>query len=178
MLNICIFRFSSLVWPYFLYQFLKWQKDCFWRQGCTRPRPSPFWRPRTRYNGVSDPLRGGVRLQDFGPRGVSITEFLDFRERSARNGVEGAVLENFEDFLKVLPNWCCQKALKLNFKDISDGPIFVSGRWKNLKFSPGRSKSTYQRPDAQFCAIKAHNWAFLFQNLSALSASKICILFL
>ena len=39
------------------------------KQGCIRPRPSPSWRPSTRYNGVSDPPRGGVRLQDFGPRG-------------------------------------------------------------------------------------------------------------
>ena len=28
-------------------------------QGCIRPRPSPFQRPSTRYNGVSTPL-GGV----------------------------------------------------------------------------------------------------------------------
>ena len=32
-------------------------------QGCTRPRPSPFERPSTRYNGGSIPLRG-IRLQD------------------------------------------------------------------------------------------------------------------
>ena len=57
----------------------------------------------TRYNGVSDP-RGGFRLQDFGPRGGSIAGFSDFRARSARNGAEGAVLENFEDFSKILPN--------------------------------------------------------------------------
>ena len=35
------------------------------KQGCIRPRPSPFWRPTTRYNGISDPLRGGFRLQGF-----------------------------------------------------------------------------------------------------------------
>ena len=73
-------------------------------QGCIRPRPSPSWRQSTRYNGVSDPPRGGVRLQDFGPRGGSIAGFPDFRARSARNGAEGAVLENFEDFSKILPN--------------------------------------------------------------------------
>ena len=75
-------------------------------QGCIRPRPSPFWRPSTRYNRVSDPLRGGgVRLQDFGPReGGSIAGFSDFRARSARDGAEGAVLKIFEDFLKILPN--------------------------------------------------------------------------
>ena len=36
--------------------------------------------------------------------GVSIAGFSDFRARSARNGAEGAILENFEDFLKILPN--------------------------------------------------------------------------
>ena len=70
------------------------------KQGCMRPRPSPFWRPSTRYNGVSDSLRGG-RLQDFGPRGGSIAGFSDFRAQSARNGAEGAILEHFEDFLKI-----------------------------------------------------------------------------
>ena len=30
-----------------------------YQQGCTRPRPSPSWRPSTRYNGVSEPPRGG-----------------------------------------------------------------------------------------------------------------------
>ena len=67
-------------------------------------------------------------MQDFGPRGVSIAGFSDFRARSARDGAEVAVLENFEDFLKILPNHYTQKTLKLHFKDISDGPIFVSGR--------------------------------------------------
>ena len=61
-----------------------------------------------------------------------------------------------EDFSKILPNWCTQKALRLNFNDILDGPIFVSGRSKNLKFSPGRSKSRFQRPEAQFFAKKVH----------------------
>ena len=73
--------------------------------------------------------------------GGSIAGFSNFRARSARDGAEGAVLENFEDISKILPNYCTQKTLKLHFKDISDGPIFVSGRSENLKFPPGRSKS-------------------------------------
>ena len=46
---------------------------------------------------------------------------------------EGAVLENFGEFSKILSNQCTKKALKLHFKAISDGRIFVSGRSKNLK---------------------------------------------
>ena len=87
----------------------------------------------------------------------SIAGFSDFRTRFARNVAEGAVLENFEDFLIILQNQCIQKALKLHFKVILDRPIFVSVRSKNLKFSPGRSKSTFQRPDPKFYAKKAHN---------------------
>ena len=49
--------------------------------------------------------RGGVSIAGFRPEGgVSIAGFSDFRARSARNGAEGAVLENFEDFSKILPN--------------------------------------------------------------------------
>ena len=72
-------------------------------QGCTRPRPSPFKRPSTRYNGVRPPW-GGVSIAGFRPKGGLIAGFSDFRARSARNGAEGAVLENFEDFMKILPN--------------------------------------------------------------------------
>ena len=54
------------------------------RQGCTRPRPSPFWRPSTRCNGVLDPLRGGGRLQGFGPRGASIAVVSDFQAGSGQ----------------------------------------------------------------------------------------------
>ena len=36
--------------------------------------------------------------------GGSIAGFSDFRARSARNGAEGAVLENFKDFSKILQN--------------------------------------------------------------------------
>ena len=75
-----------------------------WEQGCIRPRPSPSWRPSTRYNGVSDPPRGGFDCRISARGGVSIAGFPDFRARSARNGAEGAVLENFEDFSKILPN--------------------------------------------------------------------------
>ena len=39
-----------------------------------------------------------------GRGGGSISGFSDFRGRSARNGTEGAVTENFEYFLKILPN--------------------------------------------------------------------------
>ena len=46
----------------------------------------------------------------------------------------------------------------MHFNEISDGPIFVFGRSKNLKFSPGHYKSSFQRQDAQLCAIKVHNW--------------------
>ena len=50
--------------------------------------------------------RGGVSIAGFRPEGggVSIAGFSDFRARSARDGAEGAVLENFEDFSKILPN--------------------------------------------------------------------------
>ena len=39
-------------------------------QGCRRPRPNPFERPSTRYDGVTTPWGGGGRLQDSGPREV------------------------------------------------------------------------------------------------------------
>ena len=54
--------------------------------------------------------------------------------------------------LKILPNACIQTEIKLHFHNILDGPILVSGRGNSLKFPPGRSKSTFQRPDVQFCA--------------------------
>ena len=38
-------------------------------QGCIRPRLSPFWRPSTSYNGVSDPMRGGVSIAGFRAKG-------------------------------------------------------------------------------------------------------------
>ena len=47
----------------------------------------------------------GGSIAGFRPEGGgSIAGFPDFRARSARNGAEGAVLENFEDFSKILPN--------------------------------------------------------------------------
>ena len=121
-------------------------------QGCIRPRPSPFERPSTRDHGVLTSLRVVFDCR-FGARG-SIAGFSDSRARSAQNDAEGAVLEIFEDFLKILPYQCIQRALKLLFKDLPDGPIFVRESSKNLTFSPGRSKSTCQRPDDQFCAEK------------------------
>ena len=47
---------------------------------------------------------GGFDCRNLARGGVSIAGFPDFRARSARNGAEGAVLENFEDFSKILPN--------------------------------------------------------------------------
>ena len=44
------------------------------------------------------------------------------------------LLENVEDFCKNLPNECIQKALKFHLNGISDGHIFVSERYKSLKF--------------------------------------------
>ena len=64
-----------------------------WSQGCIRPRPSPFWRPSTRYNGISDPLRGGgVDCRISARGGVSIAGLSDFRARITRNGAESANL--------------------------------------------------------------------------------------
>ena len=40
-------------------------------------------------------------MQDFEPRRGSIAGFSDFRARNARNGAEGAVLENLDDSLKI-----------------------------------------------------------------------------
>ena len=78
--------------------------------------------------GSRTPEGGGFDCRISAQRGGSIAGFSDFRARSDRNGAEGAVLENFEDFSKILPNCCTQKTLKMHFMDISDGPIFVSGR--------------------------------------------------
>ena len=47
---------------------------------------------------------GGISIAGFRPEGGSIVGLSDFRVRSARNGAEGAILENFEDFLKIVPN--------------------------------------------------------------------------
>ena len=94
----------------------------------------------------------GFPLQDLGLRGVSIAGFQDFPARSAQNGAESAVLEDYDDLLQFFPDWCTQKALKLHFKDISDGPIFVTGRLKFFIFFPGRLKSISQRPGAHFFA--------------------------
>ena len=55
--------------------------------------------------GSRTPRGGGGSIAGFRPEGgVSIAGFSDFRARSARDGAEGAVLENFEDFSKILPN--------------------------------------------------------------------------
>ena len=95
--------FHELMLPSFQmnpFRGLKSVYKCLYSQGFIRPRPSPSWRPSTRYNGVSDPPRGGggfdCRISARG--GDSIAGFPYFRARSARKGVEGAVLENFEDF--------------------------------------------------------------------------------
>ena len=87
-----------------------------YRQGCIRPRPSPFQRPSTRYNGGSTPWRV-VRLQDFGPRGGgSIAGFYDLRARSALNGAECAVLENFEDFFENVIKLMYIKSSEITFQ--------------------------------------------------------------
>ena len=87
-----------------------------------RPRPNPFERPSTRYNGVltPPPSEGGDG---------SIARFWAMGEGSTAGLKESCcVLENFKDFLKILSNRCTQKALKLDLNDISEGLIFVSGR--------------------------------------------------
>ena len=101
------------------------------KHGCIRPRPNPFERPSTRYNGVSTPWNGGFDFNILVWDVSSITDFSDFWAWSTRIV---AVLENFENFLIILPNQCIQKALKLHFKDISDEHIFVCGRSKISNF--------------------------------------------
>ena len=55
--------------------------------------------------GTRTPRGGGASIAGFQPEGGgSIAGFPDFRALRARNGAEGAVLENFEDFSKILPN--------------------------------------------------------------------------
>lgn len=71
--------------------------------------------------------------------------------------MEGAILEDFEYFSKFYQIMYL-KVPKLHFNDMSDGPIFVLGRSKNLTFSSVRVRSTFQCSDAQFCAKKVHSW--------------------
>ena len=76
-----------------------------WDQGYTRPRPSPFMRPFC--------LQGGLLAHFSGLRG----EWSAFFGREAPEkgffGAEGAVLENFSDFLKKLLK---KNAIKSDFR--------------------------------------------------------------
>ena len=73
------------------------------KQGCLRPVRALLGVQALDIIGSRAP-EGGGRLQDFDPRGGSIAGSSDFWAQSARKGAEGTVLENFEDFFKILPN--------------------------------------------------------------------------
>ena len=83
------------------------------RQGCIRIFPSPFERPSTWYNWISTPFEGSIA--GFWAEGSSIAGFSHFQARRARNCAESAVLEHFEDILKILPNQCIHYIIQLNF---------------------------------------------------------------
>ena len=124
----------------------------------SRPRPSPFERPSTRYNGISPPWWGeGFRLQDFGPRrGVDFRVFgfsgakRPKRHRRRRNRKFWIFFENFTKLMYL-------KSTKIAFQLHFVRTHFCARTLKNLQISDGRSKSTFERPDAQFCAKKVYN---------------------
>ena len=64
-------------------------------------------------------------MQQFRLKGGAIAGFADFWMPSAQNDTKNTALERFEDALKILPNNCTENALKMDFKDISDGHIFL-----------------------------------------------------
>ena len=78
-------------------------------------------------------------MQDFGPRGGGVDgKVFKF---SCAKGPKRRQRRRFRKFSRFFEN--CTKSINtkstsMHLNDISDGPIFVSGRSKNLKFSPGR----------------------------------------
>ena len=102
---------------------------------------------------------GGVRLQNFGQKGEGVD--CRFFGSSGSKRPKRRRRRRFRKFWRFsinLPNQYTKNTLKLHFKAISDGPICVSGHSKILKFPRGRSKSTFQRPDAQFDFENFHNY--------------------
>lgn len=127
-----------------------------WRQGCIRPLLSIFERPSTRYIGVSGSMRG-VSIAGFWPDEELNRRFFGFLGAKRPKRCQKRHFRKISKIFRKFYNIMNQKTLKLHFKAFSDDYLFVSGRWKNHKFSPGRSKPTFKRPDIDF-ALKGPRW--------------------
>ena len=113
-------------------------------QGCIRPRPSPFWRPSTRYNGVSDPLRGGGSIAGFRAEGG-----FDFRVRRFRK-----FWGFFENFTKLM----YLKSIKIAFQWHFGWTHFCVRTSKKYQVFVRTLKIHISAFGRQFSAKKDHNW--------------------
>ena len=122
-------------------------------QGCIRPRPSPFERPSTRYKWVSIPLRGGCRLQDFGPSGAWYQGFQIF----GHEATETAPKAPFQKTLKILPNQCTKKHYNYSLRPFQPDTFLCTNVKKFLNFHPDVQNQHFSVRTLIF-VLKVHNW--------------------
>ena len=145
-------------------QFFKYSKSIRALHLC-RKQSFFSWNMPTRRD-AQDPVRALLnaqalhimrfRLQDFSPRGGLDRKVLGL----LREAPETAPKAPVQKILKISQNFYQINVPKKHQNCISrpfrTDTFFVSGRSKNLKFPPGGSRLTFQRPDAQFCAKRPH----------------------